>query len=264
MAPAGGDFDGNDFASNLFSDLAPLLALFGEQVTKQFLSMSLGWPDNVLLTMGPLGILTIVVSAIRVAGDEVPNLKALIGRAREDKASAEVELLSSTSNEVCREIFDAGNNSAYEWHKIRESLKKYPSNLTLNVSGATTPKHKMWQWAGLGILFQLASLALSGIIAYKRNWAQVDNPASTYGYPCYFVGTMLLTLGVMRCGHVVEMVSEEYTLRCKPEMREKITLFRIQLAAIVSDQHFDTYSLLNARHNPDLHISTYKRHRDAG
>jgi hypothetical protein len=37
-----GDFDGNDFANNLFSDLAPLLTLFGEQVTKQFLSMSMG------------------------------------------------------------------------------------------------------------------------------------------------------------------------------------------------------------------------------
>ena len=66
------------FANNLFSDLAPLLTLFGEQVTKQFLSMSLGWEDNVLLAMGPLGILTIIVSAIRVGG--VRRLKALVGR----------------------------------------------------------------------------------------------------------------------------------------------------------------------------------------
>jgi hypothetical protein len=78
MAPADGEFDGNDFANNLFSDLAPLLTLFGEQVTKQFMSLSLGWADNLLLAMGPLGILTIVVSAIRVGG--VPRLKAIIGR----------------------------------------------------------------------------------------------------------------------------------------------------------------------------------------
>ena len=78
MALTEGDFDGNDFANNLFSDLAPLLTLFGEQVTKQFLSMSMGWADNILLAMGPLGILTIVVSAIRVGG--VPKLKAIIGR----------------------------------------------------------------------------------------------------------------------------------------------------------------------------------------
>jgi len=77
--PGGGhDFPGDEFANNLFSDLAPLLTLFGEQVTKQFLSMSMGWADNILLAMGPLGILTIIVSAIRVGG--VRQLKALVGR----------------------------------------------------------------------------------------------------------------------------------------------------------------------------------------
>ncbi|KAG7048777.1 ankyrin repeat protein [Colletotrichum scovillei] len=37
--------DGDDFVNNLFSDLAPLLALFGERVTMQFMSQSLGWAD---------------------------------------------------------------------------------------------------------------------------------------------------------------------------------------------------------------------------
>lgn len=77
-APTSSDFDGDDFSNNLFSDLAPLLTLFGEQVTKQFLSMSLGWADHILLAMGPLGIITIVVSAIRVSGPR--KLKAIVGR----------------------------------------------------------------------------------------------------------------------------------------------------------------------------------------
>jgi hypothetical protein len=55
---------GEEFSNNLFSDLAPLLTLFGEQVTKQFLSMSMGWADHIMLGMGPLGVLTSVVSAI--------------------------------------------------------------------------------------------------------------------------------------------------------------------------------------------------------
>ena len=76
--PSTQDFPGDEFANNLFSDLAPLLTLFGEQVTKQFLSMSMGWEDNILLAMGPLGILTVIVSAIRVGG--VRRLKALVGR----------------------------------------------------------------------------------------------------------------------------------------------------------------------------------------
>ena len=59
-------------------DLGYVLALFGDLPTKQFLATSLGWADNVVLAIGPIGVLTIVVSAIRVAG--YGWLKALIGR----------------------------------------------------------------------------------------------------------------------------------------------------------------------------------------
>jgi hypothetical protein len=48
--------------------------------------------------MAPLGIITALVGAIRVGGPSW--LKAVIGRARETRASAEVELMSSTSHEV--------------------------------------------------------------------------------------------------------------------------------------------------------------------
>ncbi|VUC27359.1 unnamed protein product, partial [Clonostachys rosea] len=65
----------------------------------QFMSQSMGWADNLILAMGPLGIITIIVSAIRVGGPKW--LKALVGRARENLAAAEMELLSSTSEEVC-------------------------------------------------------------------------------------------------------------------------------------------------------------------
>ncbi|PMB64524.1 hypothetical protein BM221_009363 [Beauveria bassiana] len=90
---------GNDFVNNLFTDLAPLLALFGERVTQQFMSQSTGWADPILLSMAPLGIITAIVGAIRVGGP--PWLKAVIGRARENFAVVESELLSSTSNEAC-------------------------------------------------------------------------------------------------------------------------------------------------------------------
>ncbi|KAB8076124.1 hypothetical protein BDV29DRAFT_189726 [Aspergillus leporis] len=84
------EFDGSDFSNNLFSDLAPLLTLFGEQM---------GYGDDVLLAMAPLGIITCVISAIRVGGRKW--LKALVGRARESRATAEMEIMSSTSDAVC-------------------------------------------------------------------------------------------------------------------------------------------------------------------
>ncbi|KAI5777047.1 hypothetical protein EDC01DRAFT_624570, partial [Geopyxis carbonaria] len=90
---------GDEFSNNLFSDLAPLLALFGEQVTKQFLSQSLNWVEHIIFACGPLGIITAVVSAIRVGGSK--QFKAGIGRARETQAEAELELMSSTSADVC-------------------------------------------------------------------------------------------------------------------------------------------------------------------
>ncbi|KAF7539654.1 hypothetical protein G7054_g1965 [Neopestalotiopsis clavispora] len=90
---------GDDFSNNLFSDLAPLLALFGERVSMQFLSESVGWADCIIFAMAPLGIITAIVSAIRVGGPSW--LKALVGRSRENMAAAEMELMSSTSKEAC-------------------------------------------------------------------------------------------------------------------------------------------------------------------
>lgn len=65
----------------------------------QFMSQSMGWADNVILAMVPLGIVTAVVGAIRVGGPAW--LRALIGRARESRAIVESDLMSSTSHEVC-------------------------------------------------------------------------------------------------------------------------------------------------------------------
>ncbi|PGH02247.1 hypothetical protein AJ79_07696 [Helicocarpus griseus UAMH5409] len=83
--PSSNELDGSDFSNNLFTDLVPLLTFFGEQVTKQFLSQSMTYGDHVLLAMAPLGILTCIVSAIRVRGKRW--LKAIVGRARETRRS---------------------------------------------------------------------------------------------------------------------------------------------------------------------------------
>ncbi|KAF2114543.1 hypothetical protein BDV96DRAFT_577029 [Lophiotrema nucula] len=98
VSSAAGD-DGGELGINLFTDLAPLLALFGEQFARQFMSESLLWLDHVIFAMVPLGILTAIIGAIRVSGPSWA--RAFIGRARESRAVAEIELMSSTSGEVC-------------------------------------------------------------------------------------------------------------------------------------------------------------------
>lgn len=103
---ASDNFDFGGFSSNIISDFGPILSLFGEQVAKQFMSQSMGWADHIIFAMAPLGIITALVGAIRVGGSSW--MKALIGRARESRAMVEVELMSSTSCEVC-EMWDGQN-----------------------------------------------------------------------------------------------------------------------------------------------------------
>jgi hypothetical protein len=72
------------------------LALFGENVARQFLSQSLGWADCIIFAMAPLGrasfcirgfsrltydkgILTAIVSAIRVGGPSKYGKSPLLG-----------------------------------------------------------------------------------------------------------------------------------------------------------------------------------------
>lgn len=90
---------GDDFSNNFATDIAPLLALFGENVAKQFMADSMGWTDNIIFAMAPLGIITAIVGAIRVSG-RPKWLKSVIGRARESRGNVEIELMSSTSTDV--------------------------------------------------------------------------------------------------------------------------------------------------------------------
>jgi hypothetical protein len=110
----------SDFTNNFATDIAPIVALFGEQVTKQFLSESSGFLDNIIFGVAPLGILTAVVSVIRVYGNA--SLKSLIGRAQEPYGMAEAELCSSTSEDVCELWSNGGICRVFGRPRILEFL----------------------------------------------------------------------------------------------------------------------------------------------
>lgn len=97
--------DVDDFSNNLASDLGPLLSLFGDSMTKQFLSESITFLDYIIFAVAPIGILTAVVSAIRLCGSTA--LRAFIGRSQEGQGAVEAELCTSTSRDVC-ELFTRG------------------------------------------------------------------------------------------------------------------------------------------------------------
>ncbi|KAK1830206.1 hypothetical protein QBC39DRAFT_354441 [Podospora conica] len=249
------EFGGDEFSNNLFSDLAPLLTLFGEQVTKQFLSMSLGWADNILLAMGPLGIMTVIVSAIRVGG--VRQLKAIVGRARESQLTAEQELLSSTSVDVCelwngkeivrlmgstpagmktlvivgnktsRSVLDIatavkqdflespGLLSSIDTNDTLHELSEAAPNLALNVKNATAKPLELWVCATIGVALQTVAIVFPGLATYHWKLEKAGTPVPAYGYPCFLIGTLLVVMGVAACGHVIEGITTEHYFTAK-------------------------------------------------
>ncbi|MBE3043776.1 hypothetical protein IMZ48_14625, partial [Candidatus Bathyarchaeota archaeon] len=128
----------DDFANNMATDLAPLVALFGEQATKQFLSESTTRLDTFIFAMAPLGILTAVVSAIRVCGG--PSLRAFIGRAKEGGGVAEAELCSSTSRDVCELYHNGAIVRVFGRPKILEIVHDRGADIPDVGDSKTTPE----------------------------------------------------------------------------------------------------------------------------
>lgn len=102
----------------MFRLKAPLIVLFGERLTKQFLSESISILDNVIFALSPLGILTAVVSVIRICGSS--SLRAFVGRAQEGPAEAESELLPCVSQSTSELFNDGGITRVFGRPKILE------------------------------------------------------------------------------------------------------------------------------------------------
>ncbi|KAG0643606.1 hypothetical protein HOY80DRAFT_899530 [Tuber brumale] len=295
LAPQALAADGVDFSNNLFTDLAPVLALFGEQVAKQFLSQSLSWLEDVIFAMAPLGIITAIVSAIRVGG---PNwLKAVVGRARESRAVAEVELMSSTSHEVCElwngeaivrvmgspkvaELLyfpleaDGSRFSTLEVAKengtLRNAKKKDSSthakenaskrvslapNISLNFCEAKKPG-ELWLFAILGIVLQFGCLIFIGVTRYHPKINLKEDQNSEYAYPLMASGTLVLVIGMMACSHVVQASSKENMWVAKNNFR----ILWLQKSARVNDQLFGSYAIFGDRERNKLITSRRRPH----
>ncbi|KAL3463062.1 hypothetical protein BJX64DRAFT_132932 [Aspergillus heterothallicus] len=109
-----------DFADNFATDLAPLVALFGERLTKQYLSESTSLLDNLIFALSPLGIITAVVSVIRICGTS--SLRAFVGRANEAPGEAENELLSCVSDATAELFNDGGISRVFGRPRLLEVI----------------------------------------------------------------------------------------------------------------------------------------------
>ncbi|KAI5776471.1 hypothetical protein EDC01DRAFT_682457 [Geopyxis carbonaria] len=291
--------DGDDFSNNLFSDLAPLLTLFGEQVTKQYMAGSMSWVDNITLATAPLGILTILVSAVRVSG--APWLRAIIGRAREAKGVAEAELLSSTSGNVCElwsgegvvrvmgtpkmaeliyvagaegeacvySLEQAAERRLYRLRsqhgpKVVQAQGEQAPNIALNVGGALVPAWELWVYAIVGIVLQIGVLGFSGATVsdrYADSYPKGGGKVPPYAFPFFVAGTTVVCVGIMLCSRVVEGVTTEEIWEPDPKY-ENLRVIRLQKGGqVVNDQMFGPYALLDL--DPEHKIRTSRHNTNS-
>lgn len=143
------------------------------------MSQAVGWADNIILAMGPLGVVTIVVSAIRVGGPIW--LRAIVGRARENRAVAEEELMSSTSNEVS----ELWNGQKVVRVAGEASIAEFICLLPSCAGAGTRPAGKESQASGLfqpnNDPFEVVSLKDAVKKKYLQATSRGENPHSDAG-----------------------------------------------------------------------------------
>lgn len=192
--------------------------------------------------------MTIHVSTIRVSG--ITRLKALIARGRESRVTAEVELLSSTSNEVCEmwnghEVVRVQRKPA-TFQFVVEDIERGTHVQILSLQEAWSHR---WVVEALGrnddftgseframILGQApnptlnnqgaevsnyelwllacpdAFLQIMAIIAPALVSRERGWPLSVYCYTCYVFGTVLVCVGLALCSHVIGGTTTEFLI----------------------------------------------------
>ncbi|KAF8462255.1 hypothetical protein BDZ91DRAFT_784528 [Kalaharituber pfeilii] len=278
---------GDEFSNNLFSDLAPLLTLFGERVATQYLRHSTHPLESVIFACGPLGVLTAITSAIRVGGSRA--LKAIIGRAEEIDTIAEIELLSSTSTDVCELWNSLGVVRAMGKPQILELVIDDFNEVVRESTNSSAPRYGLYtrkQWmcpaeppAHLsdGELKQInnaPNISLNTIGSDINMWEL---------YIVAIIGVLLqtgvlvfdglqLVIGIFLCAHIIEGSTME--LEWIPNHKKRrggrpprvIWVQRNQTVGDQTFQSFAIYSPVGARRKHHLMTShrlpqTASRHR---
>ncbi|KZN87259.1 Kinase D-interacting substrate of 220 kDa [Penicillium chrysogenum] len=249
------DDDWDDFTNNLATDLAPLITLFGERLTKQFLSESISILDNVIFALSPLGVLTAVVSVIRICGSS--SLRAFVGRAQEGPAEAESELLPCVSESTAELFNDGGITRVFGRPKIVEIVawqdvnhktgeketkigtlkdaleekawscnnKVLPTELpeldipNLSLNKGIKRRDQFWFHCAaiLGGVLQTGTItyATLTVFVYPQHFKKDDKAVASYAFPLYLIGTTLLFLGMFFCAFIMERSSKEFYLKAE-------------------------------------------------
>ncbi|KAF8539158.1 hypothetical protein BDD12DRAFT_925211, partial [Trichophaea hybrida] len=256
-----------------------------------------GWLDNIIFAMAPLGILTAIVAAIRVGGP--PWLKAVVGRALENLATVELELMSSTSHEVCElwnghgivrsmgrpevqqiiYLEDKKDTDTFGLHTVESAMKagllraertyieefgtaqqESAPNISLNLHNGSK-SGELYTAALCGIILQFGMLVFCGFSIYHPKFSQRfpknSRPVQGYAFPIMALGTILLMVGMLICSAVVEKRTVEKEYKVGGE--PNVRLLWLQKSHTVSDQAFDSFVLFEPTSSRHDRILTSRR-----
>ncbi|KAF1955649.1 hypothetical protein CC80DRAFT_564444 [Byssothecium circinans] len=238
--------------------------------------------------MAPLGIISALVAAIRVAGPLW--MRAIIGRARENRASVELEIMSSTSRDV-GELWNGeaivrsmGRPSVVELILIRSRMddpvacglytleNAYNSspdqpdfelapNISLNLYPGSGLK-SMIGAALVGCILQLGVLAYSGAVTFYPGLRIRVPPHSKErphlareGFILLACGTLILTISLVIVCNVIETSTSEKEWSVKDS--GNLRVIWVQREHSVGDQQFDAAVLFD--NHDKMRVLTLRR-----
>lgn len=133
-----------------------------------------------------------------------------------------------------------------------EQALKSPPNIQLNLASdhfdtsRMRKGHEIFIAATVAILLQTGLIVIAAITAYRVSPSSSIFESRVYGFPCYAVGSLLLSLGTGLCSFVVEHSTDEYSWEVqdkgKPVTKANAPqLIWLQQKQKVNDQSFNGY-----------------------
>lgn len=137
------------------------------------------------------------------------------------------------------------------------NLRPAAPNMSLN-SHADTRRTELYFVAAFGILLQGAVLTYDAFITYypALRFEKDDAPVGPYAFPLTAYGTLMLVVGILLCGHVMESstAEEQYEVTDKSKMRARILL--MQQENTVSDQFFGSFAVFAQENRTTISTSS--------
>ena len=130
-------------------------------------------------------------------------------------------------------------------------------NITLNVRGAMCSAWELQSLVIFGFIIQSLVFAVSVLATYRWRWTSGSQMLSTYGYPCFVIGSVALSGGLVACSRVIQgsTIVEELIPSEFDSMPALYQPFRVQKACTVDAKHFPSFAIFNAPEEPVLRTS---------